>query len=192
MADNFREHAGDEEQYKFDPLAHAVSTIDALHRMTHDGFVYHTSGKVTGMVDANVDDFLLEVPALTFPHFQRWRFGFGRGDIDIQVYEGTTTSDDGTEITAIYNTNRNSANTPDLNIFSAPTVTDVGTLVHTTWMVPTSTGVGLSSAGLVGETNGEEWVLKPSTKYLIRVTNNSGATVSYAYEALWYEIGYDK
>jgi hypothetical protein len=191
MADNFRESFHDEEHRKFDPLAHAVTTIEELHRLGHDGFVYHTSGKVTGMIDTDVDDFLLVTAAGNFPHFQRLRFSFGRGDIDIQVYEATTTSALGTEITAVFNTNRNSANTPALKLYTGPTVTSAGTLVHTTWLVPTPTSTGTSKAvGIVGETNGEEWILAPSTKYLIRITNNSGATVSYSYEALWYELDY--
>lgn len=181
---------GDEEGRKFDQFVHAVTTIDSLHRMTHDGFVYHASGKVTGMIADNVDDFLITTPALSFPHFQRLQITTGRGDIDMLVYEGATTSADGAAITVL-NVNRNSANTPNAVFTSGPTVTDVGTLIHTQWTPPTATGVGQSPSGIVGETNGEEWILAPSTKYLIRITNNSGATIDYRYEMLWYEVGYE-
>jgi hypothetical protein len=190
MADNFREHYADELQRAMDFRAHALTTIDEMHRMGHDGFVYHASGKVTGMIADNVDDFLIVSAAGNFPHFQRLRFNFERGDIDIQVYEGTTVTDDGVEITA-FNTNRNSSNTPAMKLYSGPTVSAAGTLVHTSWIVPTPTDVGQDkSVGIVGETNGEEWLLAPSTNYMVRITNNSGATLAYAYEALWYEIGY--
>jgi hypothetical protein len=188
----FKKNVADEERRKFDEFAHAVTVIDEFHRMAHDGFVFHSSGKVTGMLDTEVDDFLVVTAAGNFPHFQRLRFSFGRGDIDVEVYEATTVSDNGTEITAIFNTNRNSANTAAMKLYTGPTVTGVGTLIHTTWLVPTTAGIGQSPAGLVGETNGEEWILAPSKNYLIRITNNSGATVDYAYEALWYEIGYEK
>jgi len=181
---------GDESRRMADGYVHALTTIDGLHRMAHDGMVFHASGKVTGMINANVDEFLVAVPAVTFPHFQRFRITAGRGDIDVQVYEGTTTSADGTPITT-QNTNRNSTNTPSTVLTSAPTITDDGTLVHTSWMPPTGTGTGQSANGLVGETNGEEWILKPATKYLVRITNNSGATIDYAYEMLWYEVSYD-
>jgi len=189
MADNFREHVADEMQRAMDPHAHALTTIDALHRMIHDGFVYHASGKVTGMVDTNVDEFLLTVPAGVSPHFQRLQLTTGRGDIDLRVYEGTTTSADGAAVGTL-NVNRNSTNTAGTVLTTGPTITGDGTLIHTQWTPPTATGVGQSPAGIIGETNGEEWILKPSTKYLIRVTNNSGATISYRYELLWYEIGY--
>lgn len=189
MANNYRSTTLLEEAAKFDSFAHAVTTIDELHRMTHDGFVYHVSGKVTGMIDANVDDFLLAIPKGAYPHFQRLQITAGRGDIDMAVYEGTTTSADGTPIGSL-NVNRNSPNVAETILTSAPTVSALGTLIHTQWVPPTATGVGQSPSGIIGETNGEEWVLAPDTKYLIRITNNSGATIAYRYELLWYEIGY--
>jgi hypothetical protein len=77
-----------------------------------------------------------------------------------------------------------------MKLYTGPTVTGVGTLVHTTWLVPTPVSAGVSKAvGLVGETNGEEWILAPSTKYLIRITNNSGATVSYSYDTATRHCG---
>lgn len=163
--------------------------IEELHHMVHEGFLFHSSGKVTGMVDTNVDDFLFVTAANNYPHVQSLTFSFGSGDIDILVYEGSTASDDGTPET-ILNTNRNSILTPDLVFNSAPTITGVGTLIHTGWVVPTSTGTGLSQTGIITEGTGEEWILKPSTKYLVRITNNSGDTISYRWELVFYEIGY--
>jgi hypothetical protein len=190
MADNFRKSPGDEEQRKFDPFVHAITVISEPHRLGHDGFVYHASGKVTGMVDANVDEFLLAVPAATFPHIQRVRFSFGGGDVDIETYEGATTSDDGVALSEL-NTNRNSSNTPSTVLTFGPTVTDDGTLIHTAWAPPTAAGIGLSSEGSGNVDAGEEWILAPSTKYLVRLTNNSGATIDYRWEFFWYEIGYE-
>ena len=170
-----------------DPVSFADTVIDALHRHTHDGFVHHLSGKVTGMIDTDVDNFLL-VPGGA-PHFQRFRIAASRGDIDIQVYEGTTVSANGSEVGS-NNTNRFSSNVAATKLYSGPTITDDGTLIHTTWMPPTATGTGQSASGLVGETNGEEWILSPANNYLIRITNNSGATIAYSYEMLWYELDY--
>ena len=191
MADNFREHYADEMQRALDPYAHALTTIDTLHRLTHDGFVYHVSNKVTGMANGNVDDYLISIPAGVFPHFQRLQITAGEGNVDMLVYEGTTTSADGT-VEGSLNVNRNSTNTASSVLTIAPTVTDEGTLIHTQWVPPSASGVGQSPQGVIGETNGEEWVMKPSTKYLIRITNNSGSTIDYRYELLWYEIGYEQ
>lgn len=181
----------DGEGDKFDPFSRAVTVIQEQHRMGHEGMMYHSSGKVAGMIDANVDEFLLVTPAGSFPHMQGLTFTFGRGDIDILIYEGATASADGTPQT-LHNTNRNSPNTPVITWGVAPTLSDDGTLIHTAWAAPTATGTGQSATGITGINNGEEWILKPSTKYLVRVTNNSGSTIDYRWELLWYEIDWTK
>ena len=173
----------------YDAYAHATTVIDEAHRLNHDGMMFHASGKVEGMVDANVDEFLLVTSAYNFPHIQRMAFTFGRGDIDIAVYEDTVTAAHGVAID-VENTNRNSSNTNQLLAYSGPTLTDDGNLIHTQWVAPTSTGVGQSPTGITTNSNGEEWILKPSTKYLIRLTNNSGGAIALAGEALWYEPSY--
>jgi hypothetical protein len=190
MTTNFRKSSKNQEIKAYDPFAHALTVIQEQHRMNHDGFMFHASGKVTGMVDTNVDDYLITTPAATFPHFQRVRLDLGGGDFDIQTYEAPTTSAAGTVIPST-NTNRNSSNTADTVITSGPTVSVVGTLVHTTWAPPVGTGIGQSANGISNISNGEEWILAPSTEYLIRLTNNSGATIDYRYEFLFYEIGYE-
>lgn len=172
-----------------DQYTGALTVIAETHRMTHEGFVFHADRKVTGLADAGTDDMLIAVPAATFPHMHRIRINTGKGDIDITLYEGTTTSADGTAVTSFV-TNRNSANTPDVVITHTPTVTGVGTAIHSAWIPPTATGVGQSAEGVRGAEQGEEWLLKPSTKYLLRVTNNSGSTIDLWVELLWYEIGY--
>jgi hypothetical protein len=182
----------DSEKEKFDPISRGATSISALHRMTHEGFVYHTSGKLTGILDDGVTDILLVVPAYSYPHFQRFRISAGAGDIDMIAYEDTLASADGTPLT-VFNTNRNSSNAPNLVVNIAPTVTDVGTAIATTWLVPTVAGVGQQgTAGIVGESDGEEWILQPSTKYLIRITNSSGGTIAMLYEMLWYESDWTK
>jgi hypothetical protein len=178
-----------EELYKFDPFVHAVTVISEPHRMGHDGFMYHTTVKKTGILNAGVEEFLLKVPAATFPHLNRIRLNVGAGDIDVVLFEGTTVSADGAPV-VVQNTNRNSANTPDVTLFDGPTITLAGTAIHSHWIPPTGAGIGMTSDGVSNAVAGEEWVLAPSTNYLIRITNNSGATITAWTELLWYEIGY--
>ena len=45
---------------------------------------------------------------------------------------------------------------------------------------------------IAGIGQGSEWILKPETPWLIRLTNNSGATIDWSYEFSWYEISYDE
>jgi len=192
MADNYRNHDQErgESVRQFDPLVHAITIIQEQHRMVHDGFMFQTSGKQTGWLDAADKLFLITTPALSFPHIQVMRLNFGRGDIDFEAFEGATTSADGAALT-LQNVNRNSSNTPNIVLTAEPTVTDDGTSIFTLWVPPTSAGVGNSANGVEGIGQGSEWVLKPSTKYLIRLTNNSGSTIDWSYEFAWYEIGYE-
>jgi len=171
-----------------DTISFADTVIQEEHRMIHDGFMFHLSGKVTGMVDTNVDDYLIIVGDEE-AHLDDIVIGAGRGDIDILMYEGTTVSANGSALTP-FNQNRESANTPNSAVYTGPTVTGVGTLIHTAWLPPTGTGTGLSANGVAGPSNGEEWMLAPNTNYLIRITNNSGATIAYRYEFRWYELDY--
>lgn len=190
MADDFREHYADEMQRAMDSHSHALTTIGEAHRMTHDGFMYHASGKVTGILNAGVQDFLISVPAGSFPHIQRIAINASRGDIDLIWYEDTVTSADGTPLISV-NTNRNSALTGNTAFFIDPTITGLGTVMSTNWAPPTATGIGQSPRGIINVNEGEEWILKPSTKYGFRMVNNSGATISVRYEFVWYEIRYE-
>lgn len=191
MADQIRSIVGAyaEEQLKFDPFTHAVTTIAQQHRLLHDGFFFVTSGKQTAWATATSKLFLLRVPALVFPHVQTMKLSFGRGDIDFEAFEGATVSATGTAL-PLQNPNRNSTNTPDLELYAEPTVTDDGTSIFTLWTPPTAAGVGQSANGVEGVGQGSEWILKAGTDYIVRMTNNSGALIDWSYEFAWYEVGY--
>jgi hypothetical protein len=176
----------DAEADKFDNNSRCVSVIQEQHRLSHEGMVFHASGKVTGITNGSNQDFLLAVPAGVFPHLQRFNLHVGAGDIDVLIYEDTVTSDDGATNGEL-NVNRNSSITPSTVLTLGPTVTDIGTLLHTNWIPPTGAGVGARS-GVLDVGNGEEWLLKPATKHLLRVTNNSGGSIDLRYEFVWYEI----
>jgi len=185
----FRTGLVDEELYKFDKYAHAVTVISEPHRMNHDGFMQSVTYKRTALADAASQDFLLAVPALTWPHLNKAMIRIGRGDVDILAYEGPTTTAAGTVLTP-FNTNRSSSNTPNMVITRDPTVTVVGTLMQHQWLPPTIAGTGGSASGVSEAEAGEEWLLAPDTDYLWRITNESGAAVDLAIEILWYELDY--
>lgn len=191
MADQIRPIVGlyEEEQLKFDPYSHAVTTIEQQHRLLHDGFYFVASGKETAWLTATSRLFLLRVPASTHPHVQTMSLTFGRGDIDFTAYEAPTVSAVGTPIVT-HNPNRQSANTPDLELYAEPTVTDDGEEIFTLWTPPTAVGVGQSASGIHGVGQGSEWILAQGTDYFVRMTNNSGATIDWSYEFAWYEVGY--
>jgi len=185
-----REQPRDEERWKFDEFAHAVTVIQEQHRILHDGFYHVCTGKDTGWLDAGVKVFQLKTAALNFPHIQTMLLNFGKGDVDFVAYEGATITVDGTPL-PVFNANRNSTKTPLLELFAAPTVGANGTEIFRLWTPPTATGVGQSANGIAGVGQGSEWILKPSTDYLVIMTNNSGATIDFSYEFSWYELAYD-
>jgi hypothetical protein len=184
----FRRSIVDENLRKFDPYAHAVTVIAEPHRHVHDGFFHHATGRVAAL--ANLADFeiLLAVPAGVFPHFRADLFTLGDTPGDLNFYEGTTATDDGT-VVPNFNRNRNSSRAAGMVITHTPTLTLDGTLLHTR-LVPDVGGPGGNVGGAVSPDLGEEWILKPETNYLIRLTNNSGADIVVTYEIYWYELDY--
>jgi len=170
-----------------DSLSGASPVISEPHYLGHLGFVYHMDHKSTGLADGSAYDIFIKGAVGSYPHIHKWRTMTGAGDVDVVLYEGTTVSADGTSI-SVENTNRNSTNTNAITFFHTPTVTAAGTVIHELWVPPSSTGTGQSHAGANAE-QGEEWILKTETDYLIRTTNNSGSTIDLYQEILFYEIG---
>lgn len=190
MASEFRLDSRDEETFKFDKFAHAVTTITEEHRLTHDGMVYHASGREAVVANLASLDLLFAIPALVFPHMRKLVLNLGDGPCDVLFYEGVTTSDDGSALLT-YNRNRNSSRAPGTVLTKAPTVTDLGTLIHDRY-VGDPGGQGANQIGANSAALGEEWVGAPSTKYLLRVTNNSGGNIIINFEMMWYEIAYQQ
>lgn len=82
-----------------------------------------------------------------------------------RIFEGVTTSDDGTLETS-FNKNRNIANSVESEFYTDPTVTDNGTRIVVAKFV--------TKSNQLGEAVGE-WIFLPNTKYLLLVTDESGA-----------------
>lgn len=188
MADQWRDSNNDEQLWSWDRFCHARTVMDHEHRMVHDGFGFHTTHRVD-VANGGTLDYLLNVPAGCFPHNTGVIATFEQGDWDVITYKDTITSADGTAVTS-HNRNLNSSNAACMLLTHTPTITDIGTQFHDRYVYPTGTGQG-NQEGLVSPNTGEEWVLKPATKYLIRFTNNSGGTAKVVLEHLWYEIGYE-
>ena len=187
----FRANPGDEEQYKFDAFAHATTVIQEEHRLIHDGMYFSTNYGFTSLANGANLDILIAVPANSFPHLRAWAYSLEDGPCNFTLYEGTTTSDDGTALTST-NNNRNSTNAPNAVWTHTPTISGVGTAILENHYVPDPGGGFLSgSPGTNFSDVSEEWILKPSTKYLLRLTNNSGGAIDGSVYIVHYELGYD-
>jgi hypothetical protein len=187
--DNFRGSTSDELMRAWDPFTHSLTMIGEKHRMIHDGFSYHCTDRAVSLANGADLDILLDNPAGNFPHINGILFSMGDSPCDLVSYEGVTTSASGT-LAARFNRNRNSTNESAMLAYVGPTVTDLGLQVHDRF-IPDAGGAGSNDVGVISPNFGEEWILKPATKYLVRLTNNSGGAITVGMEMLWYEVAYE-
>lgn len=160
-----------------------VITVDVNHQRNHDGrafYAYKLAPDSAPLAALASIDIVLASPSGVFPHMTIDALCLG--DAELYIYEGPTTTG-GTAFTPI-NRNRNYAisNPSQIAMVINPTVTSVGTELDAQ-IIPG--GAGKKSGG--GTAASLEYVLKPLTNYLFRLTNVNG-TAHAAYLTLeWYE-----
>ena len=164
-----------------DTYSGAVKTIDYEHSRIHYGEGFLVNGKHT-VANGATSYFLLKNPAANYPHLRVIGLTTTAGPMDIYLFESPTTSADGSTVSRI-NYNRNSATVPSLEVFSGPTVSVDGTQLEYLLVTGTKHDAG---SGMDGAQT--EFILKASTNYLIKVTNNSGTSANYALKLFWYEV----
>lgn len=152
--------------------------VDVNHLRLHEGRAYYTYYINTALaVSANLD-IALAFPAGITPHAV-FNYQCG-GDSRFYVYESPTTSG-GTPLT-IHRRNRSLNTTSTGAAVYAPTVSALGTEIFGEIITSGQGGTGSGGGGYT-----YEYVLKPLTTYLFRLTNiNSQAHIA---ELLieWYE-----
>lgn len=155
-------------------------TIDFNHYKVHAGEMFSATYSATITAGANQD--IMIVTGANDPHVNFNIAVTGQGLFSI--YEGITSSANGTTLT-VYNMNRNSANSCTLVMFSGPTwSTNSEKLIYRAIMPG-----GASPTTRVGGVTrpGTEWELLPSTKYLVRIANESGSTNTSSVNIEFYE-----
>lgn len=156
-----------------------VPIIEPEHTRIHEGVAYiHSHEHI--VANNGVIDHLLINPARNFPHLRWWRFIATAAPGAVSVYRSPTVSDIGVAA-EVLNLNENSENTPDMDLRSAPTITDVGTHMYTDSIVGDKLGGG-SPDKIISEI-----MLKPSITYLIRYVNRSGIPADVNTNIFWYE-----
>lgn len=165
----------------FDSTTGATITMDVVHHEVHEGEMFHVSHTVTSAANgANVD---VQLTTGAKEAHTAWEV-FAGGQVTVYLYEAPTTSG-GTALTP-YNMKRASTETPTAAVVHTPTVTSVGSVALVNGRVLPG---GTSSQTRVGGgiRSGAEWILKPSTKYLMRINNSSGSTIAVNVALEWYE-----
>lgn len=105
------------------------------------------------------------------------------GDMEGELYEGTTVTA-GTGFAMVeYNKNRASAKAATVGVRRQMTIVAVGTLIENEF-VPG--GTGPQAVGGAAATRAE-WVLAPNTVYMVRITNRAGNAQPMSLAIEWYE-----
>jgi hypothetical protein len=157
--------------------------VDVNHQRNHDGrafFAYKLAPDSAPLGATASIDIVLASPSGVFPHITIDAMCLG--DAELYIYEGTATTG-GTAFTPI-NRNRNYtvSNPSQIAMVINPTVTSVGTEIDAQ-IIPG--GVGKKSGG--GTAGSLEYVLKPLTNYLFRLTNVNGTAHAAYLQLEWYE-----
>ncbi len=158
-------------------------TVDVNHQRNHDGrafFAYKTYPTSAKLAAGASIDIVIASPSGVIPHVTV--DAFCQGDAEFYIYEGTSTTG-GTSYTPI-NRNRNYAvsNPSQSAMVINPTINSLGTELDAQ-IVPG--GVGKKAGG--GTSAALEYVLKPLTNYLFRLTNVNGTSHAAFLSVEWYE-----
>ena len=163
-----------------DGSTEALEVIDYAHHEVHSGNHYFVKTYLEDTGSAgNITEFMFITPDTTIRVHARALIA---PDIDftVEIFEGITTSADGTPIARI-NNDRDSLNTSELIPYAAPTVTDDGTLI---WAA--RNGGGRNAVGVAPGFNYEIKAAR-DTKYLFRLTKNVANDGIVDIDFFWYE-----
>lgn len=158
-----------------------IIMVDVNHQRNHDGrawFAYKMYPESAPLASGANIDIVLASASGVIPHMTIDALCLG--DAEFYIYEGTSATG-GTLFTPI-NRNRNYTTSSQVAMIINPTVSSLGTQLDAQ-ILPG--GSGKKSGG--GTAGSLEYVLKPLTNYLFRLTNVNG-TAHAAHLALeWYE-----
>jgi len=156
-------------------------TIDINHQRNHDGrawVAWKLYPDAAKLASGESCDIVLAAGPATIVHLTVEALLMG--DAELYTYEGTT-STGGTAFTPI-NRNRNYTTSSNVAMVINPTVTATGTMLDAQFL-PGGTGKKSGGGGL----HSLEFVLKPLTNYLIRMTNVNGTAHPGHLSLEWYE-----
>lgn len=141
------------------------SSIDIPHWMVHSGRYFSVSDVDTDVDIIGPKNWLFRTPDNDELEFHVQFAISSSAQRRVELFEDVSVSADGTPISPI-NHKRTSIYVSQLEAFADPTVTDDGTRIDVAGIG--STG-GAVKIGGVARSN-SEWILKPDTLYVLRVT----------------------
>lgn len=143
------------------------------------GKMFQHTRKHSSVSSGGTVEYVLVTPASPNVRLMAYIYEADGSPVDVYLYEGITTVSDGTA-EPIMNMSRNGASAA-CALTHTPTTPSGGTEI-TYHLLP-----DVAKAGGTGEGNGAHWILKPSTKYLFRVTNNDTGSNDISTLIRWSE-----
>lgn len=157
--------------------------IDAEHAYFYLGKffdVHHYNNSLGNGAGLNI---LFDIGTTTgYIHLSLISATVSSGPCRVFLFENTTVSALGTALSVI-NLNRASSNVSAIAVYHTPTITSDGTDIHSDFM-PLGKDQGGSNIAAGYENH---MVLKPNTKYMFRVLNESGGIIKAAICIAWFE-----
>lgn len=148
------------------------------HAKIHRGNGWESSIE-TGNISASANyDVLIKVVEGK-AHLRAYSATVSEGPCMLRLYEGPTVSNEGS-IHASRNRNRAFDDENGVEVYTGPTISDVGTRLETSFIPGAGNKVGGNTESLY-----EEWVFDEEY-YLLRLTNNTNGIVTAVINLFWY------
>lgn len=154
-----------------------IKTIGFVHQLIHEGYGFHASEKISSLTNGSSYNLLLQT-SNTETHLLITHIDSTAAPCDIFIFEDAIVSNVGTPV-SVHNTNRINQLPYNGRLYHTPTITNDGTQLEYHIIN------GAKQSGGSSEVFDFEWVLKPNSNYLIRLTNNSTGTLDAGYELFW-------
>jgi hypothetical protein len=162
-----------------------VKIIDSDHGYIHDGDFYEAFFNETIATGASVL-ITITTPDDLYVHYRNEKINTSGDKIKVELFEDATIASGGTAFTPI-NHNRVTTKISKVSVVRAPTlVTGAdGSLIAQTF-IGGGTGLGGNRNGAeTVQTN--EYILKQSCTYVVKITNDSAASNVVQLNPTWYE-----
>jgi len=164
-----------------DPKTNIDIIMDYNHYKIHDSQMYNISFSDTIAAAATKEFYMYT--GTGEPHI---KFDVTTdGQAKIEMYEGITVSANGTSVT-VHNMHRDSTDSCAAVVFAAPTWSTNSEILLAVDLIPGS-GKNASQIGSTARVD-TEWIFKSDEKYLLRITNQAGSTITAYVNCEFYEF----
>lgn len=178
---NGTDSAGAVGEFLRERVTSAFPVITTDHANIHNEEAYSASGTISVAQGASTY-IRVTTPAGRYIHFKPAGFTASGGPVTVTFIENPTSVGTGV---ALSEPNRNRLSSQTASTVCAITATLSGGTVISTLFIPSSTQ-GVNRLG--GSTaSAEEWVLKRSEDYAVKVLNSAASSSTIGYDLFWYE-----